>query len=283
MDINSDKLVTTTWLAENLEDPNIRILEIGRDERGEIYSEGHIPNAVFWFWKDKLWHNSDREFASPVEIARYLGEIGTTEKSKIILYGDPIQYGTYGLWVLTMAGFNNVYLLDGGRTKWVAEGRCLSKIIPQFEPYEVISSGANLSTRIGRDEVLKNLKDSKRVLVDARSREEYMGERVSPPGGFDHGAERVGRIPGAQPLFFRDLLNEDDTFISAEKIIEKIRPLGIEVGHANDVVTYCRLSHRATLLWFALTHILNIPNVKVYDGSWTEWGSIVGFPVEKNS
>ena len=206
-----------------------------------------------------------------------------TARSKIVIYGDPIQYGTYGLWVLTMAGLSNVSILDGGKTKWIAEGRSLSTLIPQYEPSDPIESRTDLSTRIGRDDVLKGLRESKRILLDARSPEEYMGERVSPPGGFDHGAERVGRIPGAQPLFFRDLLNEDDTFISLEKILEKIRPLGIKAGVSNDVVTYCRLSHRATLLWFALTHILNMPNVKVYDGSWTEWGSIVGFPVEKNS
>ena len=206
-----------------------------------------------------------------------------TARSKIVIYGDPIQYGTYGLWVLTMAGLSNVSILDGGKTKWIAEGRSLSTLIPQYEPSDPIESRTDLSTRIGRDDVLKGLRDPKRILVDARSPEEYLGERVSPPGGFDHGAERVGRIPGAQPLFFRDLLNEDDTFISPEKILEKIRPLGIKDGVSNDVVTYCRLSHRATLLWFALTHILNMPNVKVYDGSWTEWGSIVGFPVEKNS
>jgi len=282
MNIKSDKLVTTRWLAENIEDPDLRVIEISRDQEGDTYSKGHIPKAVFWFWKEKLWHTSDREFASPCEIARYLGDIGTTPRSKIVLYGDPIQYGTYGLWVLTMAGLSNVSILDGGKTKWIAEGRSLSTLIPQYEPSDLIESRTNLSMRIGRDDVLKGLRESKRILVDARSPEEYMGERVSPPGGFDHGAERLGRIPGARPLFFRDLLNEDDTFISPEKILEKIRPLGIKAGVSNDVVTYCRLSHRATLLWFALTHILNIPNVKVYDGSWTEWGSIVGFPVEKN-
>ena len=279
----SDKLVTTRWLAENIDDPDLRVIEISRDQEGDTYSKGHIPKAVFWFWKDKLWHTSDREFASPCEIAGYLGAIGMTPRSKIVLYGDPIQYGTYGLWVLTMAGLSNVSILDGGKTKWIAEGRSLSTLIPQYEPSDPIESRTDLSTRIGRDDVLKGLRESKRILLDARSPEEYMGERVSPPGGFDHGAERVGRIPGAQPLFFRDLLNEDDTFISPKKILEKIRPLGIKAGVSNDVVTYCRLSHRATLLWFALTHILNIPNVKVYDGSWTEWGSIVGFPVEKNS
>jgi len=279
----SDKLVTTRWLAENIDDPDLRVIEISRDQEGDTYSRGHIPKAVFWFWKDKLWHTSDREFASPCEIAGYLGAIGMTPRSKIVIYGDPIQYGTYGLWVLTMAGLSNVSILDGGKTKWIAEGRSLSTLIPQYEPSDPIESRTDLSTRIGRDDVLKGLRESKRILLDARSPEEYMGERVSPPGGFDHGAERVGRIPGAQPLFFRDLLNEDDTFISPEKILEKIRPLGIKAGVSNDVVTYCRLSHRATLLWFALTHILNIPNVKVYDGSWTEWGSIVGFPVEKNS
>ena len=283
MHIKSDKLVTTTWLAENIDDPDLRVIEISRDPEGQTYSKGHIPNAVFWFWKKQLWHTTNREFASPTEISRSLAEMGTTERSKIVIYGDPIQYGTYGLWVLAMAGFNNISILDGGRTKWIAEGRSLSREIPRYETTTPIINRANSIARIGRDEVLKGLTDAKRVLIDARSPEEYMGERVSPPGGFDHGAERVGRIPGSKHLFFRDILNEDDTFISAEKLIEKVGPLGITDSLSNDVVTYCRLSHRATIMWFALTHILDISNVKVYDGSWTEWGSIVGFPIEKNS
>ena len=138
----------------------------------------------------------------------------------------------------------------------------------------------DLATRIGRDEVLQKINNRDTVLLDVRSPEEYRGERVSPPGGFDHGAERKGRIPGSVHLFFRELLNEDDTFISKEELERKFSEVGITKSADQEIVSYCRLSHRATLSWFAISEILEIDKAQIYDGSWTEWGSIVGFPIE---
>tara|TARA_B100000586_G_scaffold226508_1_gene174370 strand:+ start:1182 stop:2036 length:855 start_codon:yes stop_codon:yes gene_type:complete len=279
---HTQTLVNCSWLAERLEDPRVRVIEVSSDVNGAAYNEGHIPGALFWFWKDALWHASDREFVTSHEMALHLGRLGISQDSTIVLYGDPVQYGTYALWVLTMAGFQNVLLLDGSRTRWVAEGRPMTKEIPVFEEVHNLGGSEGTSSRLGRDDLLNKLGDPGRILLDVRSIEEYKGERVSPPGGFDHGAERPGRIPGAVHLYYRDLLNEDDTFISREELKEKFSSKGVVPGSVNEVVTYCRLSHRATLAWFAMSHLLGLDNVKIYDGSWTEWGSIVGFPVERD-
>ena len=282
MNTFTQKLVDCAWLADRLNDPQVRIIEVSSDAEGKAYHKGHIPGAVFWFWKDALWHTTDREFTTPREMARRLGKLGVSPESTVVLYGDPVQYGTYALWVMTMAGFRDVRLLDGSRTRWVAEGRPTTTEIPSFEAVSNPRGDANTSSRVGRDEVRATLGDPGQILLDVRSPEEYRGERVSPPGMFDHGAERTGRIPGAVHLFYRDLLNEDDTFISVDQLREKFADTGVESGSDNEVITYCRLSHRATLAWFALTHLLGIEDVKIYDGSWTEWGSIVGFPVERD-
>lgn len=279
---HTQMLVDCAWLSERLEDPRVRVIEVSSDVNGTAYHQAHIPGASFWFWKDRLWHASDREFATPSEMALHLGNLGISRESTIVLYGDPVQYGTYALWVLTMSGFKNVRLLDGGRTRWVLEGRFMTKEIPAFKSIHNLAGPAEISSRVGREDLLSKLGAPGRILLDVRSIEEYQGERVSPPGGFDHGAERLGRVPGAIHLFYRDLLNEDDTFISKEQLKEKFSNKGLISNSVDEVVTYCRLSHRATLAWFAMTQLVGLENVKIYDGSWTEWGSIVGFPVERD-
>lgn len=270
------------WLVDHLDDPQIRIIEVSSDPTGEAYKQGHIPGAVFWFWKAKLWHATDREFATPLDMSRHLGEIGVTPDSTVILYGDPVQYGTYALWVMMMTGHADVRLLDGSRTRWVAENRPLTTSIPAFSATKYLVRNPDCATRFGRDDIRAGLGESGRLLLDVRSEEEYKGARVSPPGDFDHGAERPGRIPGAIHLFFRDLLNEDDTFIASEQIRRKFSDVGVKSDSHDSIITYCRLSHRATLVWFALTQFLGVEKTGIYDGSWTEWGSIVGFPVERD-
>ena len=282
MSTHTHKLVDCAWLADRLDDPQVRIIEVSSDAEGKAYHQGHISGAVFWFWKDALWHATDREFTTPRDMARLLRGLGVTPDTTVVLYGDPVQYGTYAFWVMTMAGHRDVRLLDGSRTRWVAEGRPLTTDVPSFESVDYPRGDADVSSRLGRDEVRARLGEPGQVLLDVRSLEEYRGERVSPPGGFDHGAERTGRIPGAVHLFYRELLNDDDTFISIDQLREKFADTGVESGSDNEIVTYCRLSHRATLAWFAMAHMLGIEDVKIYDGSWTEWGSIVGFPVERD-
>mgnify|MGYP003321875171 FL=1 len=280
MSETSPKLVSPSWLLERLDDPAITVLEISSDPEAEAYQKGHIPGAIFSFWKDLLWHETDREFVSSSELSSRLGEIGVSTDSTLVICGDPVQYGTYALWVMTMAGVKDVRILDGSRTRWINDGNPLETEGLSREPIDNGSLDPSIATRIGRDEVLQKINNPDTVLLDVRSPEEYRGERVSPPGGFDHGAERKGRIPGAVHLFFRELLNDDDTFISKEKLERKFSEVGVKKSSEKDIVSYCRLSHRATLSWFAMSEILGIEKAQIYDGSWTEWGSIVGFPIE---
>ena len=280
MSETSPKLVSPSWLLERLDDPTITVLEISSDPEAKAYLKGHVPGAIFSFWKDLLWHETDREFVSSSELSSRLGEIGVSTDSTLVICGDPVQYGTYALWVMTMAGVKDVRILDGSRTRWINDGNPLETEGLSREPIDNGSLDPSIATRIGRDEVLQKINNPDTVLLDVRSPEEYRGERVSPPGGFDHGAERKGRIPGAVHLFFRELLNDDDTFISKEKLERKFSEVGVKKSSEKDIVSYCRLSHRATLSWFAMSEILGIEKAQIYDGSWTEWGSIVGFPIE---
>jgi thiosulfate/3-mercaptopyruvate sulfurtransferase len=280
-DAMTQRLVSGEWLAEHLDDPGLRIIEVSSAPDDAEYRQGHIPGAVRWYWKDALWHETDREFATSEDMASRLGRIGIAPDTTIVVYGSPIQYGTYALWVLTMAGHQDVRLLNGGRKRWIADGRPLSTDIPTYAPIAYPPAGSDLSSRVGREDVRAKLGQPGHILLDVRSPEEYRGERVSPPPGFDHGAERKGHIPGAVHLHFRDLLNDDDTFKPPEQIQERLARVGIRPDTSDEIVTYCRLSHRATLMWFALSSVLGSHLVKVYDGSWTEWGSIVGFPIAK--
>ena len=273
-------LVSAAWLAERLGSPGLRVIEIASVNDDAAYREGHVPGAVWWYWKAALWHDTDREFPTPEAMGRRLGRVGVTPETTVVLYGDPVQYGTYAFWVLSMCGHPDVRLLDGAKTGWRAEGRPLSTETAQATPVDYRPRPGDTASRVGRDDVRAGLHRPGRLLLDARAPEEYRGERVMPLPFFDHGAERLGRIPGAVHLYYRELLNEDDTFKSPDELATVLRARGA-APDAGDIVAYCRLSHRATLVWFAMRHLLGYGNVRVYDGSWTEWGSIVGFPIEK--
>ena len=273
-------LVSCAWLAERLNGPRIRILEINNDD--VLYEEGHIPGALSWNWKENLWHETDREFPTPEEMGKRLGSIGVTPETTVVLYGIPIQFGTYAFWVLTMCGHPDVRVLDGGRNRWIAGGGPLTKEVPKPAAANYHAQPGDRWIRIGRDEIRAKLHRPGFFLLDVRSPEEYRGERVMPydieP---DHGAERKGRIPGAKHLHFREFLSEDDTFNSPEETRARLSEVGLFPEREEEVVVYCRLSHRASLAWFALRYLLGYKNTRVYDGSWTEWGSIVGFPIER--
>lgn len=277
-------MVSPDWLAEHLDDPSIVVLEVAfaLPENAAYFTDGHIPGAHFVYWKDLCWHDRDRQFASGPELASRLGAFGVTDETTLVLVGDTIQFATYAFWVLTMGGLDHLArVLDGGRQTWEREGRPLTAEVPVAPaPSSVTPHAGDVSGRLGRDEVLSHLGDPNRVLVDMRSEEEYRGKRVSPAHfAVDYGAERKGRIPGARHLYYERLLGTDGRFLPAPEIEEQLDSVGADRNA--DVVTYCRLSHRATLGWFAATHLLGRGNVRVYDGSWTEWGSIVGVPIER--
>ena len=278
----SSPLVSTAWLEEHLGDPDLRIVEICNLDDDRTYNEGHIPGAMWLYWKTACWHETDREFVTPEAMARLFGGMGIGSQSTVVLYGDPIQYGSYAFWSFTMAGHANLRLLDGGRRKWVMEKRPMSRNVPHFPAVDYPTPTGTASMRVGRRNVRDNLQNPRRRLLDVRSPEEYSGERVSEYSfPVDHGAMRHGRIPGAVHLYFKELLTEDDSFKSPGELRHLLNEVGADPEQFDDVVCYCRLSHRATIAWIAMTHILGYTNVKIYDGSWTEWGSIVGYPIEK--
>ena len=275
-------LVSTQWLADRLDDPTVVILEVSIDPFDKAdYLIGHIPGAHFVYWKDLLWHDSDREFASPEVLAERLRALGVNNTTTVALVGDPFQFAAYAYWVMTMSGLEErCRLVDGGRRTWLAEERPLTTDVSEAAAGNLTPGVTDAGPRIGRDEIRAGLGPDGPLLIDMRSPEEYRGERVSPPWlAFDHGAERGGHIPGAQNLFIDNVLTDTGTLLPTDELRARFEAVG--VADDTEIVTYCRLSHRGSLAWFILTRLLGEQNVRVYDGSWTEWGSIVGFPVER--
>jgi thiosulfate/3-mercaptopyruvate sulfurtransferase len=275
----TEHLVSTEWLHDALSDATVRILDVGSEDDRD-YRLGHAPGAVWQHWQTLCWDETVRQFATPTQMATRLGALGVADEDTLVLMSDEPQYATYAFFTMFLAGVPNVRLLNGSRYAWVTEGRPLTVETPVPRPVHRTAGVGDSSSRVGREEVLDGLGAPGRIIVDARSPEEYRGERVMPLPHFDHGAQRPGRIPGAVHLYFENLLNRDRTFRSPAEIASLLEDLGITPQDDVEIVAYCRLSHRATLVWFALTQILKRPGVRVYDGSWTEWGSMVGMPIE---
>jgi thiosulfate/3-mercaptopyruvate sulfurtransferase len=275
-------LVTPDWVESRIGDAMVRVIEIagiGQDDM-QAYKEEHVPGAACWEWKDLLWDAHARDFPAPDEFARRLGALGIAPDTTVVFYGDPVQFGIYGWWTFRYCGHRNVKVLDGGRHRWKAEGRKLNSDVPQVHrPVSYPPAQRDEAMRIGRDEVLAALGKTSTVIVDGRSAEEYSGQRVGAPGNPDTGALRYGRIPRAKHLMFEELLNADKSFKPSAEIRAAFESRGAVSGR--DIITYCRMSHRATVLYFALTQLAGYSGVRVYDGSWTEWGNLVGVPVER--
>jgi thiosulfate/3-mercaptopyruvate sulfurtransferase len=275
-------LVTTEWMAAHLDDPNVRLIDIaglGQDQL-QAYKAGHIPGATPWKWKDMLWDERRRDFPEPAEFARRLGQAGISNDTHVVFYGEGMQFGVYAWWTFRYCGHRNVSVLDGGRTRWKAEGRPLVTDEPKPRATAAYREVARDETmRILRDDVLAAVEGGGSVILDGRSPEEYQGTRVGGPGGPDVGAVRAGRIPGARHLHYTDLLDADQRFKPENELRKLVEARGAAQG--STIITYCRMSHRATVLYFVLTQLLGYGKVRVYDGSWTEWGNLVGVPVEK--
>lgn len=275
-------LVSPEWLAAHIDDPDTCLIEIaglGQDEM-QAYRAGHVPGAIGWKWKDMLWDPAMREFPSPDAFAGRLAESGIGNDTTVVFYGEDIQFGLYAWWAFRYCGHSNVRVLDGGRYRWRAEGRPLTTDVPVARaPATYAPVARREDMRVHRDEVLAALGDADTLILDGRSPEEYAGMRVGGPGGPDVGAVRYGRIPGARHLHYVDLLDADKRFKPAAEIraLPALRDLDLK----RDVLAYCRMSHRATVIHFALTQLLGADRVRVYDGSWTEWGNLVGVPIER--
>jgi thiosulfate/3-mercaptopyruvate sulfurtransferase len=275
-------LVSPEWLAARQDDPDLCLIEVAglRPEDLELYGKGHVPGAHSWRWQEMLWDSHTRDFPSPERFAQRLGEAGIDNDTTVVFYGEGLQFGVYAWWVFRYCGHQRVHVLDGARTRWAAEGRPLiGDAPPQRSPRTYVPRPRAEHMRILRDDVLRTLVSPETLILDGRSPEEYRGERVGAPGGPDSGAMRYGRIPGAKHLHFEDMLNADRTFKPPEALAALVASRGVADG--KDVIVYCRLSHRATVIYFALTELLAHDNVRVYDGSWTEWGNLVGVPVER--
>jgi thiosulfate/3-mercaptopyruvate sulfurtransferase len=275
-------LVTPEWLESHRGDPKLRLIEIAglRQDEMQAYRAGHIPGAICWLWKEMLWDALKRDFPDPEEFARRMGAAGIANDTTIVVYGEAIQFGIYAWWVLRYCGHDDVRLLDGGRTRWIAEGRPLQQEFPPAPaPVAYTPVARREAMRIRRDDVLAALGRPETVIVDARSPEEYAGKRVGGPGGADTGAVRAGRIPGARHFYYGDLLDATNSFRPRAELASLADAVGAEADRA--LIAYCRMSHRATVAYFALAVLLGLPDVRVYDGSWTEWGNLVGVPIEK--
>ncbi len=283
--MTGSSIVSPAWLHRHLGDPALKVAQIRYELDEDDYSDGHIPGARWWYWKDLLWHPTDREFATPAQLAERLGAAGIDADTTLVVYGGRNHYAMHAWWVLhEMLGHPDIRVLDGGKRRWTLEGRPLTTDLPEITPvvYRPLRTERDDLSRVTRDDVRTNLGRVGRVLIDARTAEEFRGERVKPAPGFDHGAECRGHIPGAVNLHGRDLLDPNDFTLKPRDELERMfRMVGAAPDQADEVIVYCRLSHRASSIWFVMTTVLGWDHVRVYDGSWTEWGSIVGFPVER--
>ncbi len=279
---SSRALIDPAWLHRHRNDPKVKLIEIagmGQDDR-QAYRTGHVPGAACWQWKEMLWDSHARDFPAPHDFARRCGEAGIGNDTTVVFYGEGVQFGFYAWWTFRYCGHARAKVLDGARYRWAAEGRPLVTDEPApAVPVEYVPAKRSERMRIHRDKVLAALRKDGKLMLDGRSPEEYSGQRVGGPEGPDVGALRYGRIPGAKHLYFEELLDGNKAFKPVAELQRLVAARGAAPGQ--DIITYCRMSHRATVLYFALTQLMGFKKVKVYDGSWTEWGNLVGVPVER--
>lgn len=272
-----EALVSTEWLEENLGAENLVIVE--SDEDVLLYEVGHIPGAVKIDWHTDLNQPVVRDYLDGADFAALAGRSGIKRNSTVVIYGDASNWwAAYAFWVFKLFGHEDVRLLDGGREKWIAEGRSLTTDKPQVgrTEYPVIERD-DKTDRAFRDEVLSHIG---KPMVDVRSPQEYNGERTHMPNYPQEGALRAGHIPGAQSVPWARAANEDKTFKSRAEL-EDIYLSEKKLNKADDVIAYCRIGERSSHTWFVLKYLLGFSKVRNYDGSWTEWGSLVGVPIVK--
>jgi len=275
-----DYLVSTDWVAEHLNDPNVRIVESNEDPL--LYASGHIPGAVQVDWTSDLNDQLRRDYLDKRGFEALMSRIGATRDTLIVFYGDKNNWwACYAFWVFQLFGHSNARIMDGGRLKWVNENRPLTRDIPTFTPSVYVAPDRDDSQiRAFRDQVLAHSNAGK-PLIDVRTPDEYSGKKLHMPEYPQEGALRGGHIPGAKNVPWAKAINpETGEFRSADElraIYEQEQGLKPE----DDIITYCRIGERSSHSWFVLKYLLGYPNVRNYDGSWTEWGNLVNVPIEK--
>jgi thiosulfate/3-mercaptopyruvate sulfurtransferase len=273
-----ESLVTADWVAEHGSDANVRLVEVDVDT--SAYDEGHIAGAVGWNWQSQLQASLRRDLISGPELEALLGSAGIDNNTTVILYGDNNNwFAAWAFWQMKYYGHSDVRLMDGGRVKWVADGRPLTTDAPSHAAKSYSASAPNQDIRAYRDAVLGAVSSSSVHLVDVRAPAEFSGELLAPAALPQEGSQRGGHIPGAANVPWGQAVSEDGTFKSADDLAALYGGKGID--GSRETIAYCRIGERSSHTWFVLTQLLGHSNVRNYDGSWTEWGSIVNAPIEK--
>ena len=269
-------LVTTEWVANNLEHANTRLVEVDVDTTA--YAQGHIPGAVGWNWQTQLQDNIRRDLIDKQTLEKLLSASGITPDTTVLLYGDNNNwFAAYAFWQLKYYGHRDVKLINGGRKKWLEEKRALTTDVPKPAASTYKLGNPDESIRAYREQVFAAIKEGKSGrLVDVRSVDEFSGKIIAPPG-MSETAQRAGHIPGAANIPWSQASNEDGTFKSAEDLQKLYQGKG--VTGSDEVIAYCRIGERSSHTWFVLKYLLGYDKVRNYDGSWTEWGNLIGAPI----
>ncbi len=273
-----EALVEADWVQAHLHDPNVRLIEVDVDTKA--YDQGHISGAIGFNWQKELQDQVVRAPVSKEQLESLLSNAGVTRDTTIVLYGDNNNwFAAWALWIFKYYGHQDVRLLDGGRVKWLADKRELTTDIPSYTRTNYTVDEPKERLRAYRDQVLTSLGRTGFALVDVRSPGEYSGELLAPANLPQEGAQRGGHIPGAANIPWASTVREDGTFKPADELQTLYANKGITAD--KDIVAYCRIGERSSHSWFVLSYLLGYANVRNYDGSWTEWGSLIGAPIEK--
>jgi thiosulfate/3-mercaptopyruvate sulfurtransferase len=272
-------LVSTDWAAQHAADPSVRIVEVDVDTAA--YDEGHIQNAVGWAWNTQLCDTVRRDIIPKDQFEKLMSDSGIGNNTTVVLYGDNNNwFAAWALWQLQIYGHKDVRLMNGGRKKWVSEGRELTQDAPKISKAAYKASGPDYSIRSFLPDVQKAVNSKSVELVDVRSPDEFTGKILAPPG-LPETCQRGGHIPGASNIPWAKACNDDGTFKSADELKSLYQTAGI--SGTKPIIAYCRIGERSSHSWFVLKYLLGLRNVTNYDGSWTEWGNLVGAPVEKGA
>ena len=277
---HQEVLVETSWVKEHLTDPKVRIAEVDYDPTAN-YNLGHIPGAVLFDWKKDMNDPVTRDILSTGQLEALLSKVGFGLDSTLVLYGDFNNwFAAFAFWILKYYQISNVVLMNGGRKKWLAEDGQVTKDQPNYAKTTFKIKGTNENIRTYLDAMKKRLGQRNSVLVDVRSPAEFTGEITAPPEYPNEHAQRGGHIPGAVNIPWSQAVRDDGTFKTAQELQSLYEEKGVTPD--KEVVTYCRIGERSSFSWFVLKYLLGYPNVKNYDGSWTEWGNMVKNPIEKS-